>query len=206
MPVLHLRGHIKAVGVLLCVLSSDSCISTGSDTSTIFDTELSDAEVLEAALQPLAHDLPVGSVVVSRESLGVQVDEAWFRAQAGATCATCPRAAFSEMLANYAQRCRRASDLPLRPNDAHFRLVDDAELRRLFSEGGRQGWSRFRETFGGATVLVDLGLPGYARDRAWAVMVLFLSRGFTAGEERVLILHKHRTGWVVEWTGVVLAT
>jgi hypothetical protein len=206
MPLLHLRGHIKAVAVLLCVLTSDACISTGCDTSTIFDTELPDTEVLEAALQPLAHDLPVGSVVVARQSLGVQVDEAWFKAQVGATCATCPRVALNEMLANQAQRCRRASDLPLRLNDANFRLVDEAELHRVFGDGAAQGWSRFRDAFGGAMVLVNLGLPGYSRDRAWAVMVLFVSRGVTAGEERVLILHKHRTVWVVEWNGAVLAT
>jgi hypothetical protein len=163
-----------------------------------------DSEVIGAFLETLNASLHDKCVILAKETHAPAIEREWITNQIRASNANV-QGYIDNLLESYRRRNSGDHSVPTSLNSPRVRVVSTDELRRLAVEavGGRE---RLSERFPDAAVVADVSLPGYSRDRSWAILVVFVTRGPFAGEQSVVILHRRGGRWEVEWKEMLMAT
>jgi hypothetical protein len=163
-----------------------------------------DAAVLSAVIDNLDADHD-GYLVVSSEARLQGIDGDWLAGHFSSKRNVAVAPHLDEFLTDF--RLRNSSDhiLCCLSSETRVRLASSKEIGEVFSAGESEGWKRrFPEKFPGAVGLVVFSLPGYSADRSWAITCVFFTRGVLWGEQSIIVLHRVKKSWTIEWSGVAV--
>lgn len=187
----------------LVVLTATSlaCACTSSILGTSKDVDL---EILQTVLNPLTESLGSRYLVLSAKPHAINIDSDWIERHsrvldhhAGIDLAP--------MLIDYQIRNVRGL-LPAHIEGPRIRLVNDKDLDRIFFGDALGGWRRFWAAYPDSSGMAEISLPGYSRRKDRAIVSYFISRGSTAGEAMVILLHRDSRSWLVDWSDILFET
>ncbi len=189
-----------AVGLLL---GSNSAPFPQGERAILSD----DSAILSSVIDNLDLGPDRGYLVIEAETRLQAIDNGWLASQFSVKNRGAAAPNWDELLADYKKRNSRDHSLCCLASAMPVKLVARQDLERVFSAGEIEGWKRrFPKEFPGAAGMLQLSLPGYSKDRTWAVTCAFLTRGVLYGEQRVVVLRRAGNAWAVEWSGVAAFT
>ena len=164
-----------------------------------------DLEVLQSVLSPLTEPLGSKYLVASAELHAMTIDSEWL-ALHRSELERYVGDDLTSMLADYRNR-NIGGLLPAHLEGPRVRLVTREHLDRIFTQGDvLGGWRRFWATYPDSSAMIELSLPGYSKRKDRAILSYFISRGSTAGEAMVVLLHYDSRSWSVEWSEILFET
>jgi hypothetical protein len=165
-----------------------------------------DSEVLCAFLKALKIPGEGKYVILASSTQAPGIDKEWVLNHFHAKSTRDVSELLQGLLESYQTRNASEHSIPSLVLDSpKLKIIDMEELRNLAVEA-LHGRERLSAKFPDAAAVIEVSLPGYSRDRSWAILAVFVTEGPFTGEQTVVIFHRVRAKWRVEWEDVALAT
>lgn len=106
-------------------------------------------------------------------------------------------AADPSAIADFEERADDVSALAGLDGVGPYRLIDEADVSRIFQGEARGGWQRFYREFPGAPGMIFFSGVGFSADRRQAIVYMGSLRGGEWGDGSMYLLERQRDGWAV---------